>query len=1025
MPESQEKSNNKFWKGLKDYYNDPEILKAKVNEFNDGVTDDFDTDQLSGISRRKFLALLTASAAFTATACTDYRDKGEIIPYTKRPEEILPGKANYYASTCKGCSLECGVLIKTREGRPIKIDGNPEHPINKGKICSIGQASILNLYDPERLTVPTKNKSEVSWKTADKEIIALLKNATSKNKKIAVISNKINSPTSLKVLEKFKEKYPTSKFYFYELFSDNTKRDAWEKCYGTRNIPSINIDKADILVSLDSDFLSREGNFIENTRQYASRKDIMKSSNFSKLFSVEGGMSLTGMNADVRIKLKPEFQHEFVLSILSEIALVHGLNSKYLNSKILNLLKKYSLNNFISAHNLDKKKVHSLVESLIKNQKKAIVITGDSLSEETHIAVNLLNEVLNNSSLYNQQSAHVELTKESSMDDLKSLIDEMKNGMVDILINLDANPVYHFPSDLKFADVIKKVGSVISLSESPSETTALSNYVLPINHALESWGDSQVRSSVYTLQQPVIAPLFKTREKEAVLLNWLSGDTEKFTHDIYHKFLMNSFKNEIYSRQNTDVAFKTFWYSAIHDGFVELDKRNTSPLTFDSQSTENLAAPKIKTGITLHLQPSYFIGDGRHANNGWLQELPHPVTKVTWDNCAMISQKTAEKIGVTFNDMISIETNSVKMELPIMMQPGLTDDLIVVELGYGRKNSGEVADDVGFNVNRFLHTKSIVSPFVFTNVSVVKTGKTYKLMSTQEHNFIENPDLRDFQEERKIIFEGTLDQYKKDPKFLLPEEKVLHGITREHEYKGLKWGMAIDLNKCTSCSICVASCNVENNIPVVGKDQVEVGREMQWMRLDRYYSGEPENPKVSTQPMLCQQCDNAPCENVCPVNATNHSPDGLNQMVYNRCVGTRYCSNNCPYKVRRFNFFNFRDHFADAYYENDVTALANNPEVTVRSRGVMEKCTFCIQRIMEAKEDAIREGRELKGDDVKTACQVACPADAIVFGDINDPESEVSKYREHDVGYLVLKELYVKPNITYIAKLRNTDTEEV
>ena len=417
MPESQEKSN-KFWKGLKDYYDDPEILKAKVNEFNDGVSDDFDTDQLSGISRRKFLALLTASAAFTATACTDYRDKGEIVPYTKRPEEIIPGKANYYASTCKGCSLECGVLIKTREGRPIKIDGNPEHPINKGKICSVGQASILNLYDPERLTNPTKNKNEISWNVVDKEIIDLLKNAASQNKKIAIVSNKINSPTSLKVLEKFKEKYPTSEFYFYELFGDNTKRNAWEKCYGTRNTPSVNIDKADVIVSLDSDFLSREGNFIENTRFYASRKDIMKSSNFSKLFSVEGGMSLTGMNADVRIKLKPEFQHEFVLSILNEIILVHGIKSKYLNSNLLSILKKYDFTDFISKQNLDKKKVHSLVESLMKNQGKSIVIAGDSLSEKTHIAVNLLNEVLNNSSADDFISVYAVLVEQYSLNDL-------------------------------------------------------------------------------------------------------------------------------------------------------------------------------------------------------------------------------------------------------------------------------------------------------------------------------------------------------------------------------------------------------------------------------------------------------------------------------------------------------------------------------------------------------------------------------------------------------------------------------
>ncbi len=1020
---NKKSSDTKFWKGLRDYYDDPEILKIKANEFNDGVTDNFDPDELSGISRRKFIALLTASAAFTATACTDYRDKGEIVPYSKRPEEILPGIANYYASTCKGCELECGILIKTREGRPIKIDGNPEHPVSKGKICAKGQASILNLYDPDRISHPYIDNVKSSWKKLDTEILAELKKASENNKEIAIVSYRINSPSTYKALQQFKKKYPSANFYFYESFGEETKRKSWQLCYGTDQLPKIDLDKANIVISLDSDFLSREGNFIENTRLYSTRKDIMKSPDFNRLYSIEGGLSLTGMNADIRLRLKPELQDEFILSLLNELLIKRKVASIPSGNGLYSLINKYNLENFTRKQGWEESKINSLVSDLLENKGKSIILAGNTLSLNTHVLANLLNNVLGNEKLYDYSSANVLVTKNNDKESWKNFLGNMNDKKVGVVIHFDSNPVYELPSDYNYANSLKNVDAVISLSELPSETTGLSKYIVPINNTFESWGDSFTRSNVYNLQQPVIAPLFNTRQKEAVLLTW-TDEKLKYSEDLYHKFLMQSFKDDIYTKQNPSSDFKSYWYSSVHDGFVELPTESTS-YKFNISALNNIKVVSKKSGMSLHIQPNYFVGNRKFSNNGWLQEIPHPVSKVTWDNFAAVSFATANKLGLKNNDLISVEVNNTKMDLPVMVQPGLADNLLVVEAGYGRENSGTIESGVGFNVNKFLISDNLNFKYIFENVKVDKTGKTYKLVSTQEHNFLNEPDLRDFHKIRKIIFEGTIQEYKKDPKFLLPEEKVLHGITREHEYKGLKWGMAIDLNKCTSCGYCVAGCNVENNIPVVGKEQVAVGREMQWMRIDRYYSGSPDDPEVSNQPMLCQQCDNAPCENVCPVNATNHSPDGLNQMVYNRCVGTRYCSNNCPYKVRRFNFFNFRDHFADAYYENDLTALVNNPEVTVRSRGVMEKCTFCIQRIMEARQEAISEGRELKGDDVKTACQQACPADAIVFGDINDPESEVSKYRNHDIGYLVLKELYVKPNVTYMAKLRNKNSGEV
>ncbi|MDP3442824.1 MAG: 4Fe-4S dicluster domain-containing protein, partial [Ignavibacteria bacterium] len=418
----------------------------------------------------------------------------------------------------------------------------------------------------------------------------------------------------------------------------------------------------------------------------------------------------------------------------------------------------------------------------------------------------------------------------------------------------------------------------------------------------------------------------------------------------------------------------------------------------------------------------YYIKDGRFANNGWLQEIPHPISKVAWDNYASISPQLANQLGVELSDVIEVSVNGKNLSLPVVVQPGVAKNVINIELGYGRTVIGEVGKAVGFNAI-ILFTKE--QKFIYENVSVKKTGSVYKLASTQEHHSLDDTFVKDFHRIRKIIQDGTVEEYNSDPHFLHHGKHEIFSITDEHAYTGNKWAMAIDLNKCTNCSACIASCNVENNIPVVGKDQVSRGREMHWMRLDRYYSGTPEEPIVSNQPMLCQHCDNAPCENVCPVNATNHSPDGLNQMAYNRCVGTRYCSNNCPYKVRRYNFYNFRDNFADAYYENNLTSLVHNPEVTVRSRGVMEKCTFCVQKIMDARSIAIKEGRDLKGEDVVTACQSACPTNAIVFGDANDKKSAVAKLRNHNLAYHVLEELNVKPNVTYIAKLRNIHSEDV
>ena len=1004
-----------YWKSLKDYNNDPDLLKIKANEFLEGVTEDFDESKLSGLSRRRFIALLTASTAFAATACTDYRDKGEIIPYNKRPEEIKPGKANYYASTCNGCAQSCGILVKTREGRPIKIDGNPEHPINNGKICSKGQASILNLYDPERLKEPLISGRKSGWENIDKDVITLLDNAKKNNKEIAIVTGKVISPTVKKLLDDFKTKYSSTKIYPVELVGDKLRSEAWFESYGSYNYPAIKFDQANIILSIDSDFLGNEGNFIENMQKYSSKRDVVDKVNFNRLYVAEGRMSATGMMADYRISISPDRQYQFVMMLIKEV--LKSGSSVNLNNDIIN-----RINSTNTDLKIDRSKVNLLLKDLIANKGKSIVYAGDTLSKDVHVAVNFLNEILGNTALYDYSRVFKTFIPYAKNDEIIRLIDSMNNGNVDVVIHLDTNPVFILPGDMGYEAALKKVSGTICLTESENETSTVCKFVLPLNNQLESWGDSNIRAGVYSLQQPVIAPIFNTRQKESVLLTWISGDPSVYKDDLYHKYLINSFNTGIYSAIKNSADEKTFWYPALHNGFITFNEENKIS-NFNFNSLTNQSNSIETKGYTLHLTESYFVGDGRFANNGWLQEVPHPVSKVSWDNYASISPSLAKELNVDMDDVIELSANGKTFNVPVVVQPGVAEKTINIELGYGRTIIGDVGKGVGFNPISLMSKNLLSSPFVISNITVKKTGDKHKLVSTQEHHSLDDTFVKDFHRIRKIIQEGTVEGYKKDPHFLHHEKHDIFGITREHKYTGVKWAMSIDLNKCTSCTACVTSCNVENNIPVVGKDQVERGREMQWMRIDRYYSGTPEDPIVSNQPMLCQHCDNAPCENVCPVNATNHSPDGLNQMAYNRCVGTRYCSNNCPYKVRRYNFFDFRDHFADEYYQNNLTALVNNPEVTVRSRGVMEKCTFCIQRIMEARSDAITEGRELKGSDVVTACQQACPTNAIVFGDMNDPESKISKMRDHNLAYHVLEELNIKPNVTYIAKLRNTHPE--
>jgi MoCo/4Fe-4S cofactor protein with predicted Tat translocation signal len=994
-----------YWRSFNELYNDKDFIEASHHEFGEKVKEDFNPDKLSGFSRRKFLALLGASAALAGAGC-NARDKGEIIPYNSKPEEILPGNPNYYASTCTACSSGCGILLKTREGRPIKVDGNLQHPVNRGKICAKGQANILNLYDPERLKSPLRRRrneiSTVDWKDADFAILSELTKAG--NKEIALITHKIISPTAVSVINDFIQKFPSTRVYSYD-FGNNNNRN---KAYGGE-YPLIQWNQARVIVDIEADILGLGEDKVETIRLYSEGRNVNNTERFNRLYAVEGNMSVTGMNADYRIRVNPAFLEEFI-SLLSDST---GGN-------------KSGIEAFAEKHNIKAEKINHLVDDLNKHRGQAIVYAGDMLPVEIHTAVNNLNNTLGNNSLYRTDSQKVRLHPYSDMQSFEQLVSRMNDNGVAALIHFDTNPVYHLPPDLGYKEALPKVSMVVSLTELENETSDSSDYVLPIHHNFESWGDAKTRTGFYSLQQPVIWPLFNTRQKEAVLLNWFQEKPDEFNEELYRNYLVNNWRNNIYSAAGSQADFDLFWNNALHDGVV-FTRREQPPQNFietDTQTAQQTTRLDPKK-YTIVFKESYNVGDGRFANNGWMQELPHPVTKVTWDNYAAISYRTSKDLKVATNDLIEIELNGKRQQIPVVVQPGSADNCITIELGYGRYKTGVVGTGVGFNFNTMLSKNG---SWIYTTDSVKKAGGKYKIASTQEHHLFDDDLTKDEVKRRNIVREGTLAKYKENRNFI--KEGQGHELptflgTHLHEmYSGVKWGMAIDMNKCLGCGECVVACNVENNVPVVGKDQVMNSREMQWLRIDRYYSGPPEDPEVLTQVMLCQHCDHAPCENVCPVVATTHSVDGLNQMAYNRCVGTRYCSNNCPYKVRRFNYFNFRDHFRDGYQENNVFNLVHNPEVTVRSRGVMEKCTFCIQRIMKAREDAIRDGRAIKGTDVTTACQDACISNAITFGDMNDKNSEYSRMREHELGYYVLEDLNTRPNITYIAKLRNIEEEK-
>ncbi len=995
--------DSRYWLSLEQWSEDPEFQKLAEQEFRSSPLRESDGED--GWARREFLKLMGASLAMASAGCIR-RPVQKILPYNKQPEEVTFAVPNFYTSTYFDGSDALGLLVRTREGRPLKIEGNPKHPMNRGGTSARAQAHILSLYDPERIKGPLRNllnkgktnrdTINTKWEEVDDATVKQLAKGG-----VVVLTGAVNSPSTRALIGDFAQAFG-AKHMMWEPLAHEEIREGQKASYGDDVVPFYRFDKAKIIISVDADFL---GTWLMPTtfsRQFATaRKDI---ENMPKLVVFDSAYSLTGANADVRVRIKPSQQIAVVMGLAHEVAKRMGAMKPALEP-FANVAAQLGIEPALFA---------KMAEDLHLNRGKSLVVAGGlptltSQARELQIAVNYLNSLLGNDGITVDGKAGMPGLN-ASYQDMAELIDSLNKGSVKTVIIHGTNPMYSLGESSGFHEAIKKAELVLYTGDRNDETGKIANYVIPDLHALEAWGDLEIGRGLFSIHQPTIRPMYDTRSFQLSLMNWAfmakKGPRRIQDFETYYDYLRNFWKEEVYPKAGKGKSFDDFWDEALQVGVVG-DQANGGARTFRAEVLNQVKPVAKSEGFELVLYPTIALGDGRLANVAWLQELPDPVTKICWDNYVCLSIATAEKMKVREGHMMDITVNGKSFKLPAHIQPGLHDDVLAVPVGYGRTAAGKVGNNIGLNAYTMVSYQKGMPIYAGAKAEVKNTGMKYDLANPQGHHVMEG---------RQIVVEATLKEYLKNPAAGKHQHHIF-SIWSGHAYNGHKWGMGVDLNTCTGCNACVIACQSENNVPVVGKKYVIQGREMHWLRIDRYYVGEPNNAQVVFQAMLCQHCDNAPCETVCPVAATVHNSEGLNDMVYNRCVGTRYCSNNCPYKVRRFNWFNY------AKLIEKPMHLALNPDVGVRTRGVMEKCTFCVHRIKETKAHAKLEKRELKDGEVTTACAQACPTDAIIFGDMNDPNSRVAKWFKDPRGYALLEEFHAAPNVRYMAKIRNDDQE--
>jgi len=1043
------KENKKrYWNGLEQLKNDPEYIKYADREFPQELPVGKEDSAALSSSRRDFLKVMGFSVAAASLAACEAPVR-KAIPYLNKPVSFEPGVPNYYASTYSIGGDYCSIVVKTREGRPIKVQGNTLSGFSKGGTSAQVEASILSLYDKERITGPLNGGEKSEWEVVDKEITGQLKDIYQQNGQIRIVSHSILSPTTQEIIAKFLEKYPSAKHITYDTDSMHGMRVANKNNFGQALIPTYNFAKADVVISFGADFLGNWLNSIGYSRDFAKTRKINKEHRkMSRHYQYESLMSLTGSNADYRITIKPS-QEGLIIA------------------KLYNLLASKAGQGTINVSDPgDIKFLTKAADQLWTARGKSLVIAGSN-DPDIQMLVNGINNILGNygSTIDLSQPLNLKQGDDEAMD---TFVNELGEGKVDGVIFYNVNPVYNHPKGSEIAESISKASLSISTSGVKDETASVVKYILPDHHYLESWNDAEPIPGQLSLAQPSITPLFNTRQVQESLLAWIEEESTD-----YYQYLNNTWKSKYFSTQEKIIEFQTFWDQCLHDGLYSYDAESVSLSDYISnEGTAQRIGKKYSAsgnGLELILYTKIGIGNGTQANNPWLQEMPDPITKTTWDNYLTIPQSLARELGISADGnqfpVATLSAQGETMKVPVLVQPGQARGTLGLALGYGRKNAGIVANNLGIDAYPLMdNSRDFWSNDILEGVQVEPLSETYRIAQTQTHHT--------YMGRTNVIQEAYLEEYQSDPAAgrhysniaasLDLDRKMGDGhvdgkidakkitLWKGHDYNNHHWGLLVDMNSCIGCSACTISCQVENNVPVVGKEEVLNRRDMHWIRIDRYYSSDApvndfvgmeeaaENPEITHQPMMCQHCNNASCETVCPVAATTHSTEGLNQMAYNRCVGTRYCANNCPYKVRRFNWFKYHDNDQfnmNTSMHNDLGKMVLNPDVVVRSRGVMEKCSFCVQRIQYGKLEAKLEGRRPNDGEINVACAESCPSEALVFGDLNDPKSRINKLMkvkeedgdkviQEDRVYTVLEEIGVRPNVFYTTKIRNKDLED-
>jgi MoCo/4Fe-4S cofactor protein with predicted Tat translocation signal len=986
--DAAEKTGPEYWRSLEELAGSPAFQEALHREFPKGASEWVDS-----VSRRGFLKVMGASMALAGMTGCVRLPLEPIVPYVRQPEDVIPGRPQFYATAMTLGGYASPLLVESHLGRPTKIEGNDRHPASLGGTDIFAQAHILGMYDPDRSQSVVSMGDQRSWQSFLTAIRGpLTAQKALQGAGIRILTPTISSPTLADQLRGFLKIYPQAKWHVYEPVNRDNVLEGAKLAFGQPVETRYDFEKADVIVSLDADFLYAgfPGN-VRYIRDFAKRRD--PDGKMNRLYVIESTPTTTGAKADHRFPMKAG-EIARLGDAISEAAIEQTAPSgrvRPTEPQVPELLQK-------------------IVADLAKHQGSSIIVVGDHQSPALHARAHEANIRLGNFGKTVFYTDTVDGNPTNQAESIKELAADINDGKVDMLIILGGNPAYDAPADLDFASVLKsnKVPLRVHLGLYQNETAELCQWHINEAHELETWGDARAYDGTVSIIQPLIAPLYNGKSAiEFVAL--LNGQADAAGYDLTRAY---------WQKQHNGADFEQFWRKSLHDGWIDETAFGSKSISLKSAFAPSGVRPLDPNAIELNIRRDPTIYDGQFSNNGWLQELPKPMTKLTWDNAVLIGPKMAERLQIQTKDVVELELNGKKVTGAVWIQAGHPDNSATIFLGYGRKRAGRVGTAQGFDAYAL---RTSAAPWIATGLQIRKTGDTYNLASTQGYQSMDTPDGG----HRPLVRETTLEEYRKEPDFV-KEEEPAPGLTLYKPYpyaeEAYAWGMTIDLNACVGCNNCMVACQSENNIAVVGHEQTLLGRHMHWIRVDAYYQGDRDNPKAFFQPVPCQQCEDAPCEVVCPVGATNHSSEGLNDMVYNRCVGTRYCSNNCPYKVRRFNFLLFQD------WETPQYKMMRNPDVSVRSRGVMEKCTYCIQRINEHKIDAetasVREGKQIKvGDELQTACQQSCPAGAIVFGNINDPNSRVSKLKAQARNYSLLAELNTRPRTTYLAEIRNPNPE--